>query len=237
MSPHTDSGVDMVGAGRRLRFAAWGSGLVGLVLLVGAVALISSGYTSVTIVSASMEPTYLLGEHVLFDRINGGQVRRGDVVLYRVPDRYQGKAVLQRVIGVGGDRITDRPGEPLTVNGKPLTEPYVMDGDPSAGRSPFDVVVPAGRLFLLGDNRGDAYDCRYFLSDQSGTVAATAVQARVAQRVTGFILLASAGSFGFFLVLAALGLGIAARVARKRSLSTPPTPGAVLTWAGSHSQS
>ncbi|MFI2372886.1 signal peptidase I [Streptomyces sp. NPDC018833] len=197
---------------------------MGLVLLVGAVALLGTGYTGVTVAGSSMEPTYSVGQQVFLERIDAGEVRRGDVVLYRIPDRYQGAVVLQRVIGLGGDRVAARPGAQLTVNGKPLAEPYVMDGDPSAGSPAYGVVVPKGRLFLLGDNRGNANDSRFFLSEQSGTVAATAVRARVLEDRTALLAQVSTALFGLLLTLMALALGIAARRARQQRWPAPVLP-------------
>ncbi|MBV9024991.1 MAG: signal peptidase I [Streptomycetaceae bacterium] len=205
----------MVRAGRRLHIAAGAVGLLGAILLVGAVAFIVTECKAVIAASRAMEPTYRPGQYVLLQRVSPGQVRRGKVVLYQEPDRYQGKSVLQRVIGVGGDQIMDRPGHPLTVNGKPLAEPYVKYGDPSAGTGPYKVVVPPGRLFLLGDNRADSFDCRYFLNDAySGTIPTTAVQAQVNDDPKGFLAPVMTGVFGLLLILAALGLGIAARITR-----------------------
>ncbi|WP_127357771.1 signal peptidase I [Actinacidiphila soli] len=192
-------------------------GPVGLILLVWPLVLVRTGYTAITVVSRAMEPTYSVGDRVLLERIDASEVRRGDVVLYQTPDRYQGAAVLQRVIGVGGDRVAERSGAPVTVNGKPLAEPYVKGGDPSGMAPPYDVVVPARRLFLLGDHRADSNDSRYFLSEQSGTVAATAVQARVLDDRTGLLELALTALLGFLLTITALVLGITARVARRRS--------------------
>ncbi|MGW7469476.1 signal peptidase I [Streptomyces xantholiticus] len=197
---------------------------MGLVLLVGAVALLGTGYTGVTVAGSSMEPTYSIGEQVFLERIEDGEVRRGDVVLYRMPDRYRGAVALQRVIGLEGERVAARPGAQVTVNGKPLTEPYVMDGDPSAGSPPYGVVVPKGRLFLLGDNRGNANDSRFFLSEQSGTVAATAVQARVLEDRTGLLAQVLTALLGLLLTLMALALGLAARSARQQRRPAPILP-------------
>lgn len=74
-------------AGQRLRISAWVLGLVGLVLMVGAVVFIGTGYAMATINGTAMGPTHSLGERVFLERTGAGAVRRGDVVLYRTADR------------------------------------------------------------------------------------------------------------------------------------------------------
>ncbi|MFF7713670.1 signal peptidase I [Streptomyces sp. NPDC007988] len=186
-------------------------GAVGLVVVVGAVVRVGAGYTTVTVTSDAMRPTYTPGERVFLERIEAGEARRGDVVLQRSDDRYRGLAVLQRVIGVGGDRVTQQTGEPVTVNGKPLAEPYVKDGDPSGAAPPYDVVVPQGRLFLLGDHRANSNDFRYFLDDQSGTVADRAVLARPLDDRSGLVGAGLTVLVGLVLVLGAIATEIAGR--------------------------
>lgn len=214
----------MTDAGRRRRIAAWVLGPVGLVLVVGAVVTSRTGYTTATVSSAAMEPGYSPGERLLFERIGADEVRRGDVVLIDGQGRYRGGPVLERVIGEGGDRVAERRGGPVTVNGEELSEPYVKDGDPSGGAPAFDVTVPEGRLFLLGDHRADSMDSRYFVREQSGTLPAAGVRARVLEDRTGPLLLALGALFGFASAVTGLVLGIAARAARRsgRGPVAPP---------------
>lgn len=151
---------------------------------------------SFVIPSASMEPTLRAGDRVLVSRIDYriGDVHRGDVIVFdgdgvfdpprqdpASPLARAGNAVAsalgvpvgerdyaKRVIGLPGDRVIccDSSGR-LTVNGAPLSERYLATGTvPSQVR--FDIVVPAGRLWVMGDNRGVSADSRSHLADPGG---------------------------------------------------------------------
>jgi len=81
------------------------------------------------------------------------------------------KDFIKRVIGVGGDHVVccDALGR-ITVNGHPLDEPYVYPGAKPSD-SAFDVTVPAGRLWVMGDHRNDSADSRFHLNDgEHGTI-------------------------------------------------------------------
>ena len=78
------------------------------------------------------------------------------------------KDFIKRVIGIPGDRVVccDAKGR-VTVNGVALTEPYVFPGDAPSDQ-PFDVTVPEGRLWVMGDHRGASSDSRAHLGDPGG---------------------------------------------------------------------
>ncbi|WP_327694415.1 signal peptidase I [Streptomyces sp. NBC_00459] len=222
----------MSGKGRGLRVAAVVVGLVGVVLALGSLAYGRSSYEAFSISSTSMAPTYEPGDRIFAERVDGSEVRRGDVVLFSSPERYpEIRIVMQRVIGVAGDRVVCCTGEGsgarLSVNGKPLPEPYVKGGDADGVRRPYDVTVPKGRLFLLGDNRVDSIDSRFFESDHGGTVAESAVRNRVTDDYTIPVVFGTAIIAGAVLALIGLGLGIAAFVVRRRQGAVPVEPGPV----------
>ncbi|MBM9503923.1 signal peptidase I [Actinacidiphila acididurans] len=76
--------------------------------------------------------------------------------------------LIKRVIGVGGDTVAccDAQGR-ITVNGAPLTEPYLYTGNPPS-QMKFTVQVPPGRLWVMGDHRSDSADSRYHTNMPGG---------------------------------------------------------------------
>ncbi|MEU0127443.1 MULTISPECIES: signal peptidase I [unclassified Streptomyces] len=163
---------------------------VGCVLFLGGFAWGAVVYKPYTVPTDSMTPTVDAGDRVLAERIGGGDVRRGDVVVFT--DATWGDVpMVKRVVGVGGDKIAccDKGGR-LTVNGKPIDEPYLRaegassligaDGKAPASVQKFTADVPEGQLFLLGDERDTSMDSRVHLQDPGqGSVPRSAVQARV----------------------------------------------------------
>ncbi|MFG3494599.1 signal peptidase I [Streptomyces sp. NPDC047928] len=87
--------------------------------------------------------------------------------------------LIKRVVAVGGDtvRCCDEDGR-VTVNGVPLNEPYLHPGN-APSEIKFDVTVPPGRLFVLGDHRASSADSRFHLDEEfQGTVSEEGVVGR-----------------------------------------------------------
>jgi signal peptidase I len=115
---------------------------------------------------ASMEPTLATGEYVIVNRLSYrlGTPQIGDIIVFHPPLNPQ-EEYIKRVIGLPGDEVEVRNGT-VYVNGQPLNETYLntKTNYPGAWR------VPAGQLFVLGDNRNNSSD-----SHQWGTVAMDSV--------------------------------------------------------------
>jgi signal peptidase I len=121
--------------------------------------------------SVSMENTLHVGDRILVNKLSyaASPAQRGDVVVFSDPGGWlegarqsgdNGDYLVKRVIGLPGDHVSCcSTGGRVTVNGRELDEQFavVPDGSPSA-LAPFDVTVPAGDLWVLGDNRQKSRD-------------------------------------------------------------------------------
>lgn len=163
---------------------------LGCVLFLGGFAWGAVVYQPYTVPTESMTPTVNAGDRVLAERIDGADVRRGDVVVF-TDSAWGDVPMVKRVVGVGGDKVAccDEDGR-LTINGKAIEEPYLQanggaslvmpDGEAPASVQNFTAEVPEGQLFLLGDERTGSLDSRVHLKDPGqGSVPRSAVQARV----------------------------------------------------------
>lgn len=125
----------------------------------------------------AMEPTLSAGNRVVVT--SWGEPAGGDVVLVRTPEGWASPSdtSVARIIAVGGQRVAccDDAGR-ITVDGTPLTEPYVAG---ATDQVDFDVVVPTGRVFVLTDDRATARDSRALLEGEGGSLAVDDVLGRV----------------------------------------------------------
>jgi|SRR5579875_2424099 len=108
----------------------------------------------------SMEPTLQSGERVLVNKLvfHFQAPRPGEIVVFRSPV-IPSQDWIKRVIAVPGETVRIRDGR-VYVDGRLLRAPYPTYPDPSSNLQA--VKVPPGCLFVLGDNRPDSYDSRYF---------------------------------------------------------------------------
>ena len=138
--------------GRVPRWAI-GAGLVLAVLLLARAFVL----TPVAVHGVSMEPTVHDGTALVARWVDPGDVRRGQLVVFRDP---QGTLALKRVVGVAGDDVAIRDAV-LEVDDRPVNEPYV-DESRIDGTYFGPVHVPAGTLFVMGDNRSPSIDSRAY---------------------------------------------------------------------------
>lgn len=132
---------------------------------------------------SSMYPTLVSGEQV-FTRTFLYTPQRGDVITTDALIDY-GKPLIKRVIALGGDtvRIDGETGA-VYVNGEPLDETYLPEGTfTSPNDLTEEVVVPAGKVFVMGDNRGGSLDGR---SAQIGFIDERDILGEVLYCVTPF---------------------------------------------------
>jgi signal peptidase I len=109
--------------------------------------------------SPSMENTLKIDDRVLVNKLvyDFRSPHRGEVVVFKAPTEWsgnpEGEDFIKRVIGVAGDHVVccdaqDR----LVINGRSLDEPYIYPGNKPADQD-FDITVPQGRLWVMGDHR------------------------------------------------------------------------------------
>jgi signal peptidase I len=146
-------------------------------LILGVVAFIRTFIGEAAVVpTSSMEGTILVGDHILVNKFGFGtkipftdrvlpkfrKVRRGDIVTFSYP-KDPSLTFLKRVAAVGGDVIEIKD-DIVYVNQIPVREPYAVHRAPIWQRhsNMRAARVPAGELFVLGDNRDNSDDSRYW---------------------------------------------------------------------------
>jgi len=131
--------------------------------------------------SLAMEHTINVGDTVLVNTLayTRGAPRRGEVVVFTAPETWRSDPVavrfVKRVVGTGGDHVVCcDPQHRLVLNGRSLNEPYLyQDASDPQNTETFDIVVPRGRLWMLGDHRSRSGDSLNVFERMRDIVVAT----------------------------------------------------------------
>lgn len=116
-----------------------------------------------TVPTGSMENTIMPKDRIIASRLAyiTEQPERGDVVIFHYPDDLTGKTLyVKRVIGLPGDTVTIQDGD-IYINDStiPLEEPYIKEKT-IGSFGPYE--VPEGHYFMMGDNRNNSRDSRFW---------------------------------------------------------------------------
>lgn len=163
--------------------AEWAIVIVGAVLL----ALVIKAFVlqAFFIPSLSMSPTLAKGDRVLVNKLayRFGDVGRGDIVVFERPASERTSDIpdlIKRVIGLPGESIVIRD-DTVYVDGTALGEGYLAPGVVTSSTStPYrcsdddPCVVPPGQVWVMGDNRPDSKDSRYFGPIDESTIVGRA---------------------------------------------------------------
>lgn len=136
--------------------------------------------------SASMRPTLIEGDRLIIEKVSGfvSTPKRGDILVFYPPFEKLDQSVwsqftrlvgyfnddtayIKRVVGLPGDKIEIKSGYGVLVNGKFIKEPYIqpdsfMGCNKTGGMYCGPMKVPANSYFMMGDNRDNSQDSRYW---------------------------------------------------------------------------
>jgi signal peptidase I len=136
--------------------------------------------------TGSMEPNLLIGDHLLVNKFVYGpaatavegaglpiaELRRNDVVVFKYPEEPE-RDFIKRIIGLPGETLEIRQ-KRVYIDGRPVEEPHAHFIDPVGSPSLHEVTsfdvreqygpvkVPSGHYFVMGDNRDNSQDSRYW---------------------------------------------------------------------------
>lgn len=173
--------------------------LIGVLAVVAVVVLLHGLVVETfTVPSSSMQPTLWKGDRILVAKVGTGPLRRGEIIVFdgtnvfaepgtprstgftgllrdigdRVGLHPSETLYVKRIIGLPGDRVSVGHDGKLRINGTVQSEPYLPKGM-KASNEPFVASVPAGHLFVMGDNRPTSDDSRSHRGDPGGGMVPT----------------------------------------------------------------
>lgn len=150
-----DGSGDKVADGEENKKDPFWKDLVQTIILAVLIFLILNTMTSrVKVFNVSMQPTLKQGYLLVVNKLayRWGEPKRGDIIVFHHAG-IENQDYIKRIIGLPGDTV-EVSGGIVTVNGTPLTEPYIKE----MPRYTLTEKVPAGKLFVLGDNRNQSDD-------------------------------------------------------------------------------
>jgi signal peptidase I len=119
----------------------------------------------------SMFPTFDTGHYLIVNKISyelGAQIKRNSVVVFKFPPtagvpQEDGKDLIKRVIGLPGDTISEN-GNVVTISNKTSSTTQILDQSYVTQTMPatFSITLKSGEYFVMGDNRSNSYDSRYW---------------------------------------------------------------------------
>ena len=113
--------------------------------------------------SGSMENTIMTGDRLIGNRLAyiKSNPKRGDIIIFHYPDNEQ-EIYVKRVIALPGEKVEVRDGK-IYIDGSetPLDEPYLKE-EWTVATGPYEFEVPEDSYLVMGDNRNDSWDARYW---------------------------------------------------------------------------
>jgi signal peptidase I len=152
-----------------------------IIALIAALIIRAYVIQAFKIPSGSMIPTLLIGDHILVNKFIYGTTipfsdkrvlvfkkpERGDIIVFKYPENPK-KDFIKRVVATGGDKIESK-NKVIYINGSRMSEPFAQHTDNAmlpAGMSLRDnfepITVPENKLFVMGDNRDQSHDSRFW---------------------------------------------------------------------------
>lgn len=112
----------------------------------------------IVVPSPSMSPTVEVGNQLFVTKVyNTSNIKRGDVLVFNSDELHE--LLLKRVIGLPGDNVEIKKDGAVYVNGEKIKEDYVKY---PGGKTDMSFNVPEGKFLMLGDNRANSDDARYW---------------------------------------------------------------------------